>query len=53
MWSWLDQLQVPAIREQEIIVLGRSMHSNEYGDLTYNWDELDRVSFIGVKGFGL
>jgi hypothetical protein len=44
MWSWLDHLQIPLLREQEIYVLKKSSYENKIGDAVYKWDELDRVS---------
>ena len=46
LWSWLDNLQVPVLREQEIIVLKNSSYVNNDGEKVFMWSELDRVSFL-------
>jgi hypothetical protein len=46
IWSWLDHLQLPVLREQEIIVLKNSAQKNTYDEKIYKWDELDRVNKI-------
>ena len=46
MWSWLDHLQLPVLRDQEIIVLKNSAEKNKHNVTIYKWDELDRVNKI-------
>ena len=45
IWSWLDHLQVPVLREQEIIVLKNSAKTNTDNKKIYKWDEIDKVRF--------
>ncbi len=54
LWSWIDHLKEPILREQEIIILfkyliNRKTREREYEKYDYrmlNWKEIDKVSFF-------
>jgi hypothetical protein len=57
IWSWIDHLKEPVLREQEIIILFKNLEhhrgsSREYGkyeNRLLNWKELDKVNFSKKK----